>query len=98
MIERIEAAETKDELLAIADEMNVPGVNKRMGVETIRAELMEAISEATLSKPEAAKPEPKATEPEPEAKPKQRMLKHRKSGRLLPWTAALAKKREMAEV
>ena len=93
MIERIEAAETKDDLLAIADEMSVTGINKRMGIETIRAELVEAAEETGT--PEA---EVQTAKPEPEAKPKQRMLKHRKSGRLLPWTAALAKKREMQEV
>jgi len=92
MIERIEVAETKDELLSIADYMGIKA-NKRQGIETIRAELMEA-AEGSVT-PET---EMQTTKPEPEAKPKQRMLKHRKSGRLLPWTAALAKKRDMQEV
>ena len=92
MIERIEAAETKDDLLAIAGEMGF-NANKRQGVETIRAELLEAV-EGT---PEA-EPKTSTAKPEPKAKPKQRMLKHRQSGRLLPWTADLAKKRDMQGV
>lgn len=63
-----------------------------------QAEQAKAGTPAPEAKP--AEPEKPAPDPKPEAKPayKGRLLKHRKTGRLLPWTAQLAKKRDMQEV
>lgn len=114
LIEHLEAAETKDQLEALAKEMGVE-INKRQGVETIRAELVE-LAEATAQPGEASKADAKpgqakAAKVEPDettkAEPDEaaespgyrgRLLKHTKNGRLFPWTAALAKSRYLKEV
>lgn len=122
IIKMIEDAETKDQMEAIGLEHLGADVDKRKGIETIRAELSElaeaqdvnAASEdaAPEENPEkqAEKTEAPAKESEPEAPPasaatqqgkpryKGRLLKHTGTGRLLPWTAQLAKKRNMQEV
>lgn len=113
LIEQIEAAESKDQLEVLGKEHLSIDVDKRKGVETIRAELLEA-AEAKTAEEEGeqmppAPPQGPATEiaapkaPDAEtAEVKEgyrgRLLKHRKSGRLFPWTAQLTKKRDMQEV
>lgn len=102
LIEQIEDAVTKDDLEPIGEKLGVE-INKRQGVETIRAELLEAAEtlaeqgvteEGELGTGEAPS---EAVEPE-KPKYKGRMLKHLKNGRIFPWTAALAKNRYMQEV
>lgn len=99
MIEQIEAAETKDELETLGKELGVD-VNKREGVETIRAKLLEVAEESAPSYTEStANKTEEGAAPEAEKNAyKGRLLKHRKNGRLFPWTAQLAKKRDMQEV
>lgn len=104
LIEQIEEAVTKDDFDPIAQQLNVE-INKRQGVETIRAELLEAAealaekgvtNASELGGDGETSPE---SEPAPEkTKYKGRMLKHTKNGRVFPWTAALAKNRYMKEV
>ncbi len=117
LIKQIEDAETKDQLEALGKEQLGIEVNKRQGVETIRAELLE-LAEEQAAQEGVAQEAPSATDEEQqggdqdEERPTQqaaqeaprkdayrgRLLKHRKSGRLFPWTAQLAKKRDMQEV
>ncbi len=102
LIEQIEEAVTKEDLEPIAEKLGVE-INKRQGVETIRAELLEAaetLAEQGVTTPEELTPNEMPTEPEEHEKPKYqgRMLKHLKNGRVFPWTAALAKNRYMQEV
>lgn len=105
LIEQIEAAESKDGLEPLGNKLGIE-INKRQGVETIRAELLEAaetLAEQGVTTSDELEPSngdeqdvtPKAAE-----KPKYqgRMLKHTKNGRTFPWTAALAKSRYMKEV
>lgn len=101
LIEQIEEAVTKDDLEPIAEKLGVE-INKRQGVETIRAELLEAaetLAEQGVTEEELSPSEMPNEAAEPE-KPqyKGRMLKHLKNGRVFPWTAALAKSRYMQEV
>lgn len=103
LIDQIEAAETKDDFDPLAKQLKVE-INKRQGIETIRAELLEAaetLAEQGITSAEEI--EPSAEQPEASDKPekpayKGRMLKHTKNGRTFPWTAALAKNRYMKEV
>lgn len=102
LIDQIEAAETKDDLEPLGIKLGIE-INKRQGVETIRAELLEAaetLAEQGVTLAEELEPgadQPKVSEPE---KPtyKGRMLQHTKNGRTFPWTAALAKNRYMKEL
>ncbi|MBS3668031.1 hypothetical protein [Vreelandella boliviensis] len=105
LIEQIEEAVTKEDFEPIAKQLNVE-INKRQGVETIRAELLEAaetLAEKGVTSSEELYPDAGGYDlenvPAPE-KPKYegRMLKHIKNGRTFPWTAALAKSRNMKEV
>ena len=102
LIEQIEEAVTKDDLEPIAEKLGVE-INKRQGVETIRAELLEA-AEALAEQGVTAEEELSNSEtPDETANPEKpayqgRMLKHLKNGRKFPWTAALAKNRYMQEV
>lgn len=103
LIEQIEEAVTKDDFEPIAEQLNVE-INKRQGVETIRAELLETaetLAEQGVTTSEELEPGEGQTEaPESAEKPKYtgRKLKHLKNGRIFPWTAALAKNRYMQEV
>ncbi|MAE21217.1 MAG: hypothetical protein CMK92_02185 [Pseudomonas sp.] len=102
LIEQIEEAVTKDDFDPLAETLGVE-LNKRQGVETIRAELLEAaetLAEKGVTTSEELTPHETPTEPEELEKPKYqgRMLKHLKNGRVFPWTAALAKNRYMQEV
>ncbi|MDW0357715.1 hypothetical protein [Vreelandella venusta] len=102
LIEQIEEAVTKDDFDPLAEKLGVE-LNKRQGVETIRAELLEAaetLAEKGVTSEEDLSPSETPAEPEEPEKPKYqgRMLKHLKNGRTFPWTAALAKNRYMQEV
>lgn len=108
LIEKIENAESKDDLEALGVEHLGVNVDKRKGIETIRAELLElAEAKATeervsveeeVQAAQDVQPQP-ATQPEPEPpKYRGRMLQHTKNGRLFPWTPALAKSRYLKEV
>ncbi|WP_339934583.1 hypothetical protein [Vreelandella glaciei] len=105
LIEQIEEAVTKEDFEPIAKQLSVE-INKRQGVETIRAELLETaetLAEQGVTSSEELDPDAGDSDlenvPAPE-KPKYRgrMLKHIKNGRTFPWTAALAKSRYMKEV
>lgn len=107
LTEQIEEAVTKEDLEPLAEQMDFE-INKREGVETIRAKLLEAAEtkdeqggdseggggEGSIEPPTKDEDSPKKAK----APYKGRMLKHRKNGRLFPWTAQLAKKRDMQEV
>lgn len=102
LIEQIEEAVTKDDFDPLAEKLGVE-LNKRQGVETIRAELLEAaetLAEQGVTTSEELTPNETPTQPEEHEKPKYqgRTLKHLKNGRVFPWTAALAKNRYMQEV
>lgn len=102
LIEQIEGAVTKDDFDPLAEKLGVE-LNKRQGVETIRAELLEAaetLAEKGVTSEEDLSPNETPAEPKEPEKPKYqgRMLKHLKNGRTFPWTAALAKNRYMQEV
>lgn len=102
LIEQIEDAVTKDDLETLAKTLSVP-IDKRQGVETIRAELLETaekLAEQGVTEEEELSPGQAPSEPIEPEKPKYqgRMLKHLKNGRVFPWTAALAKNRYMQEV
>lgn len=102
LIEQIEDAVTKDDFDPLAEKLGIE-INKRQGVETIRAELLEAaemLAEKGITTPEELTSGELTAEPEAPEKPKYqgRMLKHLKNGRVFPWTAALAKNRYMQEV
>lgn len=111
LIEQIEAAETKDQLEKLGKEQFGADVDKRKGAETIRAELLELAEAQAADTTGETDPETHAqaqldkleqggeTDPAPtKAGYQGRLLKHRKNGRVFPWTAQLAKKREMQEV
>jgi hypothetical protein len=102
LIEQIEEAVTKDDLEPLAEGLSV-SIDKRQGVETIRAELLEAaeaLAEKGVTTTEELSPDETPSKPPEPEKPKYqgRMLKHLKNGRVFPWTAALAKNRYMQEV
>ncbi|WP_108449352.1 hypothetical protein [Halomonas sp. BN3-1] len=102
LLKMIEDAETKDELEAIGKEHLGTDVDKRKGIETIRAALEELATEGADEEPQAAEPAAEA-KPEPSpAKPKgkgeTRLLKNTKNGRVVAYTAALAKVKHMKEV
>jgi len=128
LIKQIEDAETKDQLEALGKQHLGVDVDKRKGVETLRAELQElaeaqaeqGVTEARDTErpgdPEApADSDGGTASGEPVTAPTQgdtqgeeaveggskyqgRLLRHRKTGRLFPWTAQLAKKRDLQEV
>lgn len=101
-IERAKAATTKDELEAIAKEVDGKIVKQR-GLETIRADVLVLLDEAEQPpKEEQNEQEPKAPEPAPAKRkgvtPDPRRLKNTKNGRVFPYSAALAKKSGVVEV
>lgn len=107
LVEQIEAAEDKDALEAPAKALGKE-VNKRKGLETVRAELIEA-AEAELSGDQGGdsgdtsgeaqgKKKTAKKSPQEPSKGKTRKLKNINNGRVFAWTAALAKKRNITEV
>lgn len=103
LIDQIEAAESKDDLEPLGTQLGIE-INKRQGVETIRAELLEAaegLAEKGVTTSGELEPsdgdvgdEQAAEQPKYQG----RMLQHMKNGRTFPWTAALAKNRYMKEL
>lgn len=88
LIARIEAAETKGDLDPLADALGLT-LNKRKGLETLRAELLDAVpAESPTESPAPAR--------QPVVAP--RMLRHKGNGRTFIWTAALAKRRDLEEI
>ena len=104
LIEQLEAVEDKDTLEALGVKHLDVNADKRKGIETIRAELLElaeakAAEEGGTQTTTESAPQPATEEPpEPDGEYRGRMLKHIKNGRLFPWTAALAKSRYLKEV
>ncbi|MGK0546339.1 hypothetical protein ACSEE7_12630 [Halomonas cupida] len=117
LLKMIEDAESKDELEAIGKEHLGADVDKRKGIETIRAALEEMAVEKEAGESGNSQPIEQAAgsdpEPEPEpaptpasasasAAPKSkgdtRLLKNTKNGRVVVYTAALAKVKHMKEV
>ncbi|MBY6209085.1 MULTISPECIES: hypothetical protein [Halomonas] len=104
LLKMIEDAETKDELEAIGKEHLGTDVDKRKGIETIRAALEELAVESADEEPQAAepaaeaKPEPATAPVKPKGKGETRLLKNTKNGRVVAYTAALAKVKHMKEV
>lgn len=98
------AAVLAEELLAVIEERGEPEAG-----ETDNAQEPSTETQTTADKaPEPAKESPEKNDPEeppePESEPKKakpykgKMLKNMRNGRMFPWTAALAKSRNMKEV
>lgn len=110
LIHKIEKARTKDDLEALGIEHLNIDVDKRKAKEVLRAELL---GEAELRLPSESPgsgmanphptpeptPEPAKSEPEqPAPKLDMKMGRNRKTGRVMPWTAAMVKMPHMEEV
>ena len=92
IIKALEGAKTKDELEDLGIEHLGVNVDKRKAKEVMRAELLaEAEGQAGVKAPA-----PKAEKPQP--KPAGRMARNKTTGRIMPWTAAMAKYSHMEEV
>jgi len=100
LIYKLEKARTKDDLEALGIEHLGVDVDKRKAKEVLRAELIgEAESRGFTAE---AADEPAQPEPEPQA-PKasgytSKMARNRNTGRIMPWTAAMADMPHMEEV
>jgi len=92
IIKALEGAKTKDELEDLGIEHLGVDVDKRKAKEVMRAELLaEAEDQAGVKAPA-----PKAEKPQPQAR-----WPHgsqQTTGRIMPWTAAMAKYSHMEEV
>lgn len=107
LIQAIEKAKTKDELEALGVEQLGVDVDKRKTKEVLRAELL-ALAEDANGPTEAASPEASddtaATDPEPKSAPaevsayKGRLMRHKVTGVVFPYTAAMAKNKNLEEV
>lgn len=108
LIEQIEAAETKEDLEPFAKQLGVK-IDKRTGLETVRANLLEAAEGDQDGDKEGDKEGDSGTQEKRQdkedkkastkaSKGKQRKLKSTKNGRIFTWTAALAKLGHMKEV
>lgn len=99
LIHKIDKARTKDDLDVLGIEHLDVDVDKRKTKEVVRAELL-TLAEQRL---DADKGRPEATT-EPVAKedanptPRGRMARNKRTGRVMPWTAAMAKFPHMEEV
>ena len=92
IIKALEGAKTKDELEDLGIEHLGVDVDKRKAKEVMRAELLaEAENQAGVKAPAP-------TLENPQAKPVGRMARNKNTGRLMPWTAAMAKFSHMEEV
>jgi len=92
VIKALEGAKTKDELEDIGIEHLGVDVDKRKSKEVMRAELLAEAED------QAGVPAPTPKAEKPQAKPVGRMARNTKTGRVMPWTAAMAKYSHMEEV
>ena len=98
IIKALEGAKTKDELEDLGIEHLGVDVDKRKAKEVMRSELLaEAEDQAEAAGFSDTKP-PEESAPEPQARPKGRMARNKTTGRIMPWTAAMAKFSHMEEV
>lgn len=106
LIHKLEKARTKDDLEALGIEHLGIDVDKRKAKEVLRAELIgEAESQGWAQT--AENPEPEA-EPAPQVASKSerssladypgKLGRNKRTGRLMPWTSAMAKMPHMEEV
>lgn len=113
LIHKLEKARTKDELEKLGIDHLGIDVDKREAKEVLRAkligeaELQEGSEPAPAPEPEAQEPAstPEQDTPEPEASETPdatefnvKMGRNKRTGRLMPWTAAMAKMSHMEEV
>jgi hypothetical protein len=98
IIKALEGAKTKDELEDLGIEHLGVDIDKRKSKEVMRAELLaeaeDRAESAGLSDP---KP-PEELPPELQKVPKGRMARNKTTGRIMPWTASMAKFSHMEEV
>ena len=103
LIHKLEKARTKDDLEALGIEHLGIDVDKRKAKEILRAELIgEAESQGFTAEAAEQAPEPEQSKPAPEA-PKVssypgKLGRNKRTGRLMPWTSAMAKMPHMEEV
>ena len=98
IIKALEGAKTKDELEDLGIEHLGVDVDKRKAKEVMRSELLsEAEDQAEAAGFSDPKP-PGESIPEPQVIPKGRMARNKTTGRIMPWTAAMAKYSHMEEV
>lgn len=102
LIHKILKARTKDDLEALGIEHLNVDVDKRKTKEDLRAELVELAEQegwAQADEPQASKPAP-----QPESKPTGianypgKLGRNKRTGRLMPWTSAMAKFPHMEEI
>lgn len=105
LIHKLEKARTKDDLEALGIEHLDIDVDKRKAKEVLRAELIgEAESQGWTQTAEPSAPEPAPAQPTPEPeKPKSsgypgKLGRNKRTRRVMPWTAAMAKMPHMEEV
>lgn len=103
LIHKLEKARTKDDLEELGIEHLGIDVDKRKAKEVLRAELIgEAESQGFTAEDNKASDEPAPEKSEPAA-PKAsgyagKMGRNRNTGRVMPWTAAMAKMPHMEEM
>lgn len=102
LIHKLEKARTKDELEGLGIEHLSVDIDKRKTKDVLRAELIALAEEQGFA---ASEPEPAPESAPPEQPvaggtpaPKGRMARNKKTGRVMPWTAAMAKYSHMEEV
>ena len=102
LLEALEGADRKalDEIAL--DEFEVDHSKSKMRKDDLRDELI-ALANKKYGDPEAVAPvaaaaDDEPTTPEAPEKPKVRVLKHKKTGRIITWTEALAKRSGLVEV
>ena len=105
LIHKLEKARTKDDLEALGIEHLNIDVDKRKTKEVLRAELIGLAEERgwkTSGSGETPESDVTAPQPKPEAPaPAQRttrMARNTKTGRIMQWTAAMAKMSHMEEI
>jgi hypothetical protein len=96
LIHKIEKSRTKDDLEALGIEYLDVDVDKRKSKEILRAELLTLAEQREGF--EEGEPSPQPTPAKAEQPPKGRMGRNKRTGRVMPWTAAMAKYSNMEEV
>jgi hypothetical protein len=103
LIHKLDKARTKDDLEALGIEHLGVDVDKRKAKEVLRAELIGEAESQGFTAEAADEPEqPEPSKPAPEA-PKVssypgKLGRNKRTGRLMPWTSAMAKMPHMEEV